>query len=179
MAGRFGEIQNNLLMTQEEAAQIRQVISQNDSLAAVIRRNAQKAMEVHVEDQMGEYVPKADYRFVRLRHRGRTPMEGMILDLALAGYLLKEPDYSYQAAKMILAMLKMKWYEGSVCDMEGSQFHTSALQRIILSPNSPWPWALWGGCSGKMCWSRFWDKVEANWKFVCQKNQEPGYRMIL
>lgn len=179
MGGRFGEIQNNLLMTQEEAAQIRQVISQNESLAAVIRRNAQKAMEVHVEDQMGEYVPKADYRFVRLRHRGRTPMEGMILDLALAGYLLKEPDYSYQAAKMILAMLKMKWYEGSVCDMEGSQFHHVCFTEDHTVSEFALAMGFMGGMFREDVLEQILDKVEANWKFVCQKNQEPGYRNFM
>ena len=70
---------------------------------------------------MREYAPTSDYRFVRVKDRGRAVLEGPILNLSIAGWLLEEPRYSAQAARLILALIAMKWCEGPICDLEGSR----------------------------------------------------------
>ncbi len=177
--GKVGEIENNLLMSEQEAKHMRELFKQNLNLKEVVLKNAETAMKVNVERQMGEYIPKADYRFVRLRDRGRIPMEGMILNLAVAGYLLQEPTYSYQAAKMIVAAIQMKWYEGSVCDMEGSKFHHVCFTEDHTVTEICLAMGFLGGIFKKDVICQIVEKVEENWRFVCKKNAEPGYRNFM
>lgn len=177
-AGRAGEIEKNLILTQEEGERLRKVFAEDESLAAVLRENAEKALAVRVEDQMREYAPVTTnlYRFVRVRDRGRVPMENLILNLAVAGYLLKEPSYSYHAAKLIVAMLVMKWYEGPVCGMEGSKFHHVCFTEDHMVTEISLAMGFLGGIFTEEGIRQIVDKVEENWKFVCSKALEPGYR---
>lgn len=180
-AGICGQIRNNLILSKEEGEQLRRVFAQDKNLAQLLRRHAQEGMKLNPKELVREYVPVMPhmYRFARVKDRGREVLEGRILNLAVAGYLLEEASYSYQAAKLILALIAMKWYEGPVCGMEGSRFHHVCFTEDHMLTEAALALGFLDGLFSDQVLLRIQDRVEEAWKFVRSKCLEPGYRNFM
>lgn len=175
---RCGAIKNNLILSEEDGLELRKLVNEDEDFRAAILENAEAAMKICVEDEMREYAPAAPhhYRFVRVRDRYREPLEGKILNLAIGGYLLQEAAYSRQAARLILALISMKWCEGPVCDMDGSRFHHVCFMEDHLLTEVCLAVGFLDGVIGKSAMERVIGKIEDAWRFVRSKCMEPGYR---
>lgn len=180
-SGKTGVLDRNLVISEEEGLQLKKIVAEDQDLRRLLVENAELAMKIRAEDEVREYAPVALhlYRFVRVRDRGRIPLEGPVLNLAVAGYLLDQPDYSYQAARLILALLPMKWYEGPVCGMEGSRFHHVCFTEDHLLTEICLAVGFLGGIFTEDAHSRILNRVEEAWRFVHGKCMEPGYRNFM
>lgn len=176
---RFGTLENNLVLSPEDGAHLKQMISGGEKLREFFRRNAEEGMKIDHRAIMREYAPTGDYRFVRERDRGRDVVEGPILNLAIAGYLLEEPRYSAHSARLILALIAMKWCEGPICDLEGSRFHHVCFREDHLSTEVILAMGFLGGVFTKEALDRIGEKLEDAWKVVHEKCCEPGYRNFM
>lgn len=179
--GAAGRIHNNLLISEQEGESLREMILQDSSLSERIRANAEKGMVLKAEEQLREYVAQGThmYRFVRVRDRGRESLDGIVLDLAVAGWLFEEAGYSTQAARLILALIAMKWFEGPVCEMEGSRFHHVCFTEDHLSTQVSLAMGFLGGVFREDAEERIIEKVKEAWLFVSSKCKEPGYRNFM
>ena len=178
---RCGAIRNNLVLSAEEGKALRDQIKDDPGVRAAIRENAEAAMMLCVEETMREYAPAAPhhYRFTRVRDRGRESFEGKILNLAIGGYLLEEPAYSRQAARMILALIAMKWCEGPICDMAESDFHHVCFMEDHLLTEVCLAVGFLDGVIADSAMERIINKAEEAWRFVRSKCMEPGYRSFM
>lgn len=177
--GAAGTLDRNLLFTEEEGARMKALVSGDEKLRAFFRANAESGMEIDPRACMREYAPNGDYRFVRVKDRGRKELGDPALELAIAGWLLEEPAYSAQAARLILALTAMKWCEGPICDLEGSKFHHVCFMESHRSTEVVLSMGFLGGILSREARERVTDKVEAAWKVICEKNDEPGYRNFM
>lgn len=179
--GRWGKLDKNLVLTEEEGEAIRSRICQDEAFRAAIIQNAEKAMSISPEAEIREYAPQPLHmeRFVRVKDRGRVPLEGPILNLAIAGYLLEEERYSRQAARLILSLLPMKWFEGPICDMEGSRFHHVCFTEDHLVSEVCLAMGFLGGMFTDEALERIAEKIQSVWEFVVRKSMEPGYRNFM
>lgn len=173
-----GVLRKSIVLSQEEGKMLQEQVCADTALKSFFIRNAEEGMEIKPEEVIREYVPVVPhlYRFVRERDRGRAVLEGPILNLAIAGWLLGEARYSYQAAKLILALLPMKWFEGPVCDMKGSQFHHVCFTEEHLLTEVSLAMGFLGGVFREPALRRIVVKLEGVWRFVRRKCLEPGYR---
>ena len=121
--GHAGTLRSNMVLDEADGERMKALVAQDEKLKNSFREKAEAGMEIDPKSVMREYAPTSDYRFVRVKDRGRAVLEGPILNLSIAGWLLEEPRYSAQAARLILALIAMKWCEGPICDLEGSRFH--------------------------------------------------------
>ena len=176
---KVGTIEKNLVLSAGEGQKLKELVSGDEKLKDFFRAKAEEGMKIDVKASMREYAPTLDYRFVRVKDRGRASFEGPILDLAIAGWLLEEPAYSAQSARLILALIAMKWCEGPICDLEGSRFHHVCFREDHLSTEVVLAMGFLGGVLAPEAEKRVADKVEAAWKVVCAKNSEPGYRNFM
>lgn len=179
--GVHGRIENHIILSEEEGEELKTLIKEDDKLKELIHGNAEDAMRISVEEELREYAPTSPhlYRFTRVRDRGRISLENRILNLAVAGYLLEEASYSYHAARLILALIPMKWYEGPVCEMPGSNFHHVCFQEDHLTTEVCIATGFLGGVLKESAIKRISKKVETNWRFVRSKCMEPGYRNFM
>lgn len=179
--GHPGTIQDNLVLTPEEAKALKDLVGQEEKLQEFYRKNAEEAMKIDYRAIMREYAPRESglYRFVRVRDRGRQSLEGPILNLAIAGYLLEEEAYSIHAARLILALIAMKWCEGPVCDMESSKFHHVCFTEDHMVSEVTLAMGFLGGILKESARKRIADKVEDAWKVIMEKCGEPGYRNFM
>lgn len=181
ITGQWGHIKNNLVLSEEEGKKLKRQINQNAYSREAVRNRAEEGMKVIPEEIIGEYAPVMPhmYRFVRVRDRGRAVPEGPLLDLAVAGYLLEEPAYSLQAARLILALLPMKWFEGPVCEMEGSEFHHVCFTEDHLLSQVCLAVGFLGNVLTEKAMERILEKIEKEWRFITGKCMEPGYRNFM
>ena len=177
-AGIPGRLEKNMILTREEGEALKEIICTEPSFREYFRANAEAAMKIPVKEEIREYAPVAPhmYRFVRVRDRERTVLEGPLLNLAVGGYLLEEPAYSCRAAEIILALLAMKWYEGPVCEMQGSQFHHVCFTEEHLLVEVSLAVGFLGGVLSEAALLRIAEKIEKEWLWVKKKCSEPGYR---
>lgn len=176
---RVGTLDKNMVLSTEDGNHMKAVVSQDEKLKEFFRAKAEEGMKIDPRAIMREYAPTGDYRFVRAKDRGREIVEGPILNLAIGGWLLDEPRYSAQAARLILALIAMKWCEGPICDLEGSKFHHVCFREDHLLTEVVLAMGFLGGVFAPEAEKRIADKVEAAWKIVCIKNSEPGYRNFM
>lgn len=181
LEGNPGRIENNLVVDPEEAAVLRRFVQKEEKLQSFYRNNAEEAMKIDYRTILREYAPQGEgmYRFVRVRDRGRRSLEGPILDLAVAGYLLENPEYSVQAARLILALTAMKWCEGPVCDMEGSEFHHVCFTEDHMLTEVTLAMGFLGGILKESARKRVAAKIQEAWKIIMEKCSEPGYRHFM
>ncbi len=179
--GNPGKIADNMILTGEEAEKIKALVAEDAKLQEFYRSNAEEALKIDHRAVMREYAPQTPgmYRFVRMRDRGREYLEGPILNLAIAGYLLENGTYSAHAARLILALTAMKWYEGPVCGMEGSAFHHVCFTEEHMLTEVVLAMGFLGGVLKESARRRIADKVEAAWKVIVEKCREPGYRNFM
>lgn len=179
--GRVGGIEHNMVLNREEGETLKALVAGDEKLQQYYRTNAEKAMKIDYKAILREYVPQIPgmYRFVRVRDRGRTHLEGPVLNLAIAGYLLEEASYSEHAARLILALTAMKWCEGPVCDMEESQFHHVCFTEDHMLSEVSLAMGFLGGVLKEEAKKRVADKVETAWKVIWEKCSEPGYRNFM
>lgn len=179
--GKAGILFNNLILSEEESANLKKQTAEDEKTRQFFRQNAEKAMEIKPEELLREYAPVEPhmYRFVRVRDRGRETPEKKILNLAIAGWLLEDEAYSRQAARLILALLPMKWHEGPVCEMEGSQFHHVCFTEDHLLAEVCLAMGFLGGIFTEAALERIYKKVEVIWLFIRSKCMEPGYRNFM
>ena len=174
-----GTLEKNMVIDEAEGERIKKLVSGDEKLREFFRNRAEEGMKIDRRSIMREYAPTGDYRFVRMKDRGRAVLEGPILNLAISGWLLEEPAYSMQAAGLILALTAMKWCEGPICDLEGSGFHHVCFREDHLLTEVVLAMGFLGGIFTEGAQRRIADKVEAAWKMVCKKNSEPGYRNFM
>ncbi len=177
--GHAGTLRSNMVLNEADGERMKALVAQDEKLRNSFREKAEAGMEIDPKSVMREYAPTADYRFVRVKDRGRAVLEGPILNLSIAGWLLEEPRYSAQAARLILALIAMKWCEGPICDLEGSRFHHVCFREDHLLTEVILAMGFLGGIFAPEAERRIADKVEAAWKVVCAKNSEPGYRNFM
>lgn len=179
--GCVGRIDHNMVLDAEEAEALKALVAGDEKLQRFYRRNAEEAMKIDHRTILREYVPQTPgmYRFVRVRDRGRTHLEGPVLNLAIAGFLLEEASYSEHAARLILSLAAMKWCEGPVCDMEGSQFHHVCFTEDHMLSEVSLAMGFLGGVLREEAREWIADKVEAAWRVVWEKCSEPGYRNFM
>ncbi|MDE7046163.1 MAG: hypothetical protein K2O97_14390, partial [Acetatifactor sp.] len=93
--GCVGGIEHNMVLDKEEAEALKALVAGDEKLQRFYRANAEEAMKIDHRTILREYVPQTPgmYRFVRVRDRGRTHLEGPVLNLAIAGFLLEEASY--------------------------------------------------------------------------------------
>lgn len=86
-----GELKENLVFPVEEGGKLKDSVRAEQKARKFFEERAEEAMKIHPEDVLGEYVPVAPhmYRFVRKKDRNRPLLEGPILNLAIAGWLLE------------------------------------------------------------------------------------------
>ncbi len=173
-----GELKENLVFPVEEGGKLKDSVRAEQKARKFFEERAEEAMKIHPEDVLGEYVPVAPhmYRFVRKKDRNRPLLEGPILNLAIAGWLLERENYSRRAAQLILAMLQMKWFEGPVCEWEASDFHHVCFTEEHLLTELVLSCGFLKGVFTDQAWMMIAEKAEAVWKFVRSKCMEPGYR---
>lgn len=178
ISGVAGSLMQSLILSAEDGEKLKAQVTADAKLRDYFSANAEVAMEIQVSEIMGEYAPVAPHmeRFVRVRDRGRTVLEGPILNLAIAGWVLDEPRYSFQAAKLILALLPMKWFEGPVCEMKGSDFHHVCFTEEHLLTEVTLAMGFLGGIFREAAFEKILDKIKQVWAFVHSKSMEPGYR---
>lgn len=181
IGGRCGTIENNIVISAEEGERLRDLVRADERLTAQVRRNAEKGMLIDPVHVLREYAPQPPhmYRFVRVRDRGRENLEGPVLNLAIAGYLLEEPAYSRQAARLILSLVAMKWYEGPVCGMKGSHFHHVCFTEDHMLTEVSLALGFLGGVLKETARERMIDKIGEAWSVVVEKCKEPGYRSFM
>lgn len=179
--GQAGKLLNNLMLTQTEGEALKKLVREDKRLWDFFTENGEKAMDIKVDEVLGEYAPVAPhmYRFVRERDRGRRVLEGPVLNLAIAGYLLENPSYSRQAARLILALTAMKWFEGPVCEMKGSKFHHVCFTEDHLMTEVCLAAGFLGGVLSKEAFELINGKIEESFWFVRSKCLEPGYRNFM
>ena len=87
-----GTIDKNMVLSRKEGEFLKAQVKADNKLLDFYNRNALEAMKIDHRSIIREYVPQPTgmYRFVRERDRGRVYLEGPILNLAIAGYLLDE-----------------------------------------------------------------------------------------
>ncbi len=176
---RVGNLEKNLVLGQEEGELLKEQVAGDEKLKAFFRTRAEEGMAIDCRAIMREYAPIGDYRFVRIKDRGRAVVEGPIQNLAIAGWLLEEPRYSSQAARLILALIAMKWCEGPICDLEGSSFHHVCFREDHLLTEVVLAMGFLGGVYSSGAEKRIADKIEEAWKVIHGKNSEPGYRNFM
>lgn len=176
--GVAGGLMKNLILSEDEGNRLKDLVRQDKRLKEYFADNARQAMNIDAEKIIREYVPVAPhmYRFVRERDRGRPVLEGPVLNLAIAGWVLDEARYSFQAAKLIMALTAMKWFEGPVCELEGSEFHHVCFTEEHLLTEVTLATGFLGGVLKPEAQKRILDKVKEVWAFVRDKSMEPGYR---
>lgn len=176
-----GKINNNLVFSEAEVIELKKYILADESLKNKIIRNAEKSMHIEPEKAIREFVPVSNhmYRFVRVRDRGRENFEEHILNLAIGGYVLEEAKYSNLAARMILSLLYMKWFEGPTCCMEGSTFHHVCFTEDHLSSQVCIAMGFLGDVFTEKGIEKIVNKVEDAWKWVTKKCEEQGYRSFM
>lgn len=179
LVNRVGTLEKNIVLDEAEGTQMKTLVHKDVKLQKFFRMKAEEGMKIDCASIMREYAPTGDYRFVRVKDRGRDVVEGPIQNLAIAGWLLDEPKYSRQAARLILALIAMKWCEGPICDLEGSKFHHVCFREDHLSTEVILAMGFLGGMFTPKAQQWIDDKVEAAWKVVCAKNSEPGYRNFM
>lgn len=142
------------------------------------RTNAEEGLKLVPQKLLREYAPEnvGMYRFVRVRDRGRDYLEGPILNLAIAGYLLDDAKYSAHAARLILSLIAMKWCEGPVCDMKGSKFHHVCFTEDHMLTEVVLAMGFLGGVLKESAIERVTAKIEEAFWVIHEKNCEPGYR---
>lgn len=175
---RAGELLEDVIFSAEEGEWLKNRLREDEKAAALVRKKAEEGMRITPEDIMGEYVPVLPhmYRFVRKKDRGRPMPEGPVLNLAVAGWLLDEPEYSRRAAELILALLPMKWFEGPVCGIRESGFHHVCFTEEHLLSEVSLAASFLSGVFAEEAWERIVDKLRKTWSFVREKCREPGYR---
>ncbi len=174
-----GTLRRNLVLSSQEAEQLKRMVAENPKLKNYFSSKAEEGMKIDCHTIMREYAPTGDYRFVRVKDRGRAVLEGPIQNLAIAGWLLDEPRYSVQAARLIVALISMKWCEGPICDLEGSKFHHVCFREDHLLTEVVLAMGFLGGVFSAKMEAKIADKIESAWKVVCEKNREPGYRNFM
>lgn len=179
--GKSGSLYQNLVLSEAEEEWLKKQAEENEGIREFFHRNAKKAMEIIPGELLREYVPVEPhlYRFVRVRDRGRKIPEKNILNLAIAGWLLNEEAYSRRAAELILALLPMKWYEGPVCELEGSGFHHVCFTEDHLLTEVCLAMGFLGGFFAESAKTRIDKKIEETWLFIRSKCMEPGYRNFM
>lgn len=175
---KAGEILDGVLFSKEEGTVLRQQLQKDKKAAALIRKLAEEGMRIHPEEIMAEYVPVLPhmYRFVRKKDRNRPVPEGPILNLAVAGWVLENAEYSRRSAELILALLPMKWFEGAVCDIPESGFHHVCFTEEHLLAEVALASCFLSGVFTEEAWKKIADKLKDIWSFVREKCMEPGYR---
>ena len=176
---KVGTLAKNMVLSEADGERMKALVAQEGKLREFFRTKAEEGMKIDPKAIIREYAPTADYRFVRVRDRGRDVVEGPILNLAIGGWLLEEASYSAQAARLILALIAMKWCEGPICDLEGSKFHHVCFREDHLLTEVVLAMGFLGGVLAPKAEKRVADKIEAAWKVVCAKNSEPGYRNFM
>jgi hypothetical protein len=176
-----GKITNNLVFSESEAIELKKYILADESLKNKIIRNAERSMHIQPEKAIREFVPVSNhmYRFVRVRDRERENFEGHILNLAIGGYILEEAKYSNLAARMILSLLYMKWFEGPTCCMEGSTFHHVCFTEDHLCSEICIAMGFLGDVFTEKGIDKIIHKVEDAWIWVTKKCEEEGYRSFM
>lgn len=179
--GCVGKLENCMVLDEEEGESLKAIVASDEKLQRFYRSNAEEAMKIDHRAIMREYVPQTAgmYRFVRERDRGREHLENPILNLAIAGYVLNDPAYSAHAAELILAAIAMKWCEGPVCDMEGSQFHHVCFTEDHMLSSVTLAMGFLGGVLSGEAKERVADKIASAWKIIWEKCSEPGYRNFM
>lgn len=175
---KAGELLEGVLFSKEEGAVLKEKLKEDKKALELMQKLAEEAMRIHPEDIMGEYVPVLPhmYRFVRKKDRNRPVPEGPILNLAVAGWVLGNTEYSRRSAEMILALLPMKWFEGAVCEMKESGFHHVCFTEEHLLAEVALASCFLSGVFAETAWRKIADKLKDIWSFVREKCMEPGYR---
>lgn len=173
-----GTVSGNLIFTREEAQELKKIILEDSKLKNILIKNAQCAMEIQPEELIREFAPVKEhlYRFVRVRDRGRACMENHILNLAVAGFILDEEKYSNLAARMILSLVQMKWFEGPSCCMEGSQFHHVCFTEDHTSSEICMALEFLEGIFTDEALAMILKRLEEAYELIKEKCKEPGYR---
>lgn len=176
-----GKINNNLVFSESEAKELKKFILGDESLKNKIISNAERSLHIEPEKTIREFAAVSEhmYRFVRVRDRGRVNFEGHILNLAIGGYVLEEAKYSNLAARMILSLLYMKWFEGPTCCMEGSTFHHVCFTEDHLSSEICIAMGFLGDVFTEEGIEKIVDKIEDAWRWVTKKCEEQGYRSFM
>lgn len=176
-----GKIENNLIFTKEEGEALKERTRRDPRLMSFYRTNAEEGLKLVPQKLLREYAPEnvGMYRFVRVRDRGRDYLEGPILNLAIAGYLLDDAKYSAHAARLILSLIAMKWCEGSVCDMKGSKFHHVCFTEDHMLTEVVLAMGFLGGVLKESAIERVTAKIEEAFWVIHEKNCEPGYRNFM
>lgn len=179
--GCAGKLDKSMVLDEEEGERLKKAVVSDQKLQRFYRTNAEEAMKIDHRAIMREYMPQSAgmYRFVRVRDRGREHLENPILNLAIAGYVLGEASYSAHAAELILAAVAMKWCEGPVCDMAGSQFHHVCFTEDHMLSSVTLAMGFLGGILGDEAKEWVADKILDAWKTVWEKCSEPGYRNFM
>ena len=176
-----GTIDKNMVLSRKEGEFLKAQVKADNKLLDFYNRNALEAMKIDHRSIIREYVPQPTgmYRFVRERDRGRVYLEGPILNLAIAGYLLDEAVYSRHAAELILALISMKWCEGPVCDMKDSKFHHVCFTEDHMLSEVTLAMGFLGGMFEDSARRRIADKIQKAWMIIKEKCREPGYRNFM
>lgn len=175
---KAGDMSGSMIFTREEARELKKMIAENPKLKSILIKNAECAMQIKPESLIREFAPVKEhmYRFVRVRDRGRACMENHILNLAVAGYILEEEKYSSLSARMILSLAQMKWFEGPVCCMEGSQFHHVCFTEDHTSSEISMALEFLGGLFTDQAMELIAKRLEEAYELIREKCCEPGYR---
>lgn len=173
-----GEMLDGMLFSKEEGSLLKERLKSDEKAIQLMKKLAEKAMQIRPEDIIGEYVPVLPhlYRFVRKKDRNRPVPEGPILNLAVAGWVLENSEYSRRSAELILALLPMKWFEGAVCEIKESGFHHVCFTEEHLLAEVALASCFLSGVFTEEAWRKVVDKLQEIWSFVREKCMEPGYR---
>ncbi|HEY3328860.1 MAG TPA: hypothetical protein VGK19_02475 [Capsulimonadaceae bacterium] len=131
------------------------------------------------EAEIREYVPCVEhlYRYVRVRDRGRTPIEEPMMVLAIAGYLLDRPDWSRLAARMVLSVAHTpRWFEGPQSATPGSSWRHVCFMEDHYSSAVATALQFVGSYLTDAGRKAAIDAVERAWPVIDEKCAEPGYR---
>ena len=178
LENKAGEILDGVLFSKAEGGVLKAKLQEDEKALELMQKLAKEAMQIHPEDIMGEYVPVVPhlYRFVRKKDRNRPVPEGPILNLAVAGWVLDNTEYSKRSAELILALLPMKWFEGAVCEIKESGFHHVCFTEEHLLAEVALASCFLSGVFAEKAWEKIAEKLKVIWSFVREKCMEPGYR---
>lgn len=180
----IASVRSNIFFTEKELLVVKRMLQldENKGLLNSLISKAKKLEGFVPENEIREYLATEEhmYRFVRVRDRNRKPLEESVTDLAIAGWLTDNKEWSLLAARMVLSIVYTpKWFEGPVCCLEGSDFHHVCftedhyLSAVVVATG------FLGDILTDEAIKIIMDKVEEAWKWVDFKCSERGYRHFM
>lgn len=182
--GKNGVNRYNLFFSEDELIEMKERMSEPffANMMKKLKNEVEQFESFVPEKEIREYIPQIEhmYRYVRVRDRDRTCIDGLAEAFAVAGYLFDRQDWSIMAARLIMSIVHTpKWFEGPMGCMEGSTWHHGCFNEDHISSRISIALGFMGDIFTEKGIELIMDAIERAWAVVNTCAEMPSYRWFM